>query len=62
MVCNADLHPSNPVKGPELTARISGQSFWVPTTGALYWTDGKRNLAEVIKLTELEMGQSIFPG
>ncbi len=35
-------------------------SFWGPTTAALYWTDGKRNLAEVIKLTELEMGQSNF--
>ena len=35
-------------------------SFWGPTTAALYWCDGKRNLAEVIKLTELEMGQSNF--
>jgi hypothetical protein len=35
-------------------------SFWGPTTSALYWTDGKRNLAEVIKLTELETGQSNF--
>jgi hypothetical protein len=35
-------------------------SFWGPTTAALYWSDGKRNLAEVIKLTELEMGQSNF--
>ncbi|MES2223052.1 MAG: M28 family peptidase, partial [Acidobacteriota bacterium] len=35
-------------------------SFWGPTTAALYWTDGKRNLAEVNKLTELEMGQSNF--
>ena len=34
--------------------------FWGPTTAALYWTDGKRNLAEVIKNTELEMGQSNF--
>jgi len=31
-------------------------SFWGPTTAALYWCDGKRNLAEVIKYTELEMG------
>jgi hypothetical protein len=35
-------------------------SFWGPTTAALYWCDGKRNLAEIIKLTELEMGQSNF--
>ncbi|HMF62456.1 MAG TPA: M28 family peptidase [Edaphobacter sp.] len=35
-------------------------SFWGPTTAALYWCDGKRNLAEVIKLTELETGQSNF--
>jgi Peptidase family M28 len=34
--------------------------FWGPTTAALYWTDGKRNLADVIKMTELEMGQSNF--
>jgi hypothetical protein len=35
-------------------------AFWGPTTAALYWCDGKRNLAEVIQLTELEMGQSNF--
>jgi hypothetical protein len=35
-------------------------SFWGPTTAALYWCDGKRSLAEVIKLTELETGQSTF--
>jgi len=35
-------------------------SFWGPTTAALYWCDGKRNLAEIVKLTELEMGQSNF--
>jgi hypothetical protein len=33
-------------------------SFWGPTTAALYWCDGKRNVAEVIKLTELETGES----
>jgi hypothetical protein len=27
---------------------------------ALYWCDGKRNLAEVIRLTELEMGPQQF--
>jgi Peptidase family M28 len=35
-------------------------SFWGPTTAALYWCDGKRNLAEVIKFTQLETGQSNF--
>jgi hypothetical protein len=35
-------------------------SFWGPTTAALYWCDGKRNLTEIIKLTELETGQSNF--
>jgi len=35
-------------------------AFWGPTTAALYWSDGKRNLAEVIKLTELETGESDF--
>ena len=34
--------------------------FWGPTTAALYWCDGKRNLSEVIRLTELETGQSDF--
>jgi hypothetical protein len=31
-------------------------SFWSVPVAALYWCDGKRNLAEVIQLTELEMG------
>ncbi|HEX2919351.1 MAG TPA: M28 family peptidase [Edaphobacter sp.] len=35
-------------------------SFWGPTTAALYWCDGKRNLAEVIKMAELETGPSDF--
>jgi hypothetical protein len=30
--------------------------FWAPTTAALYWCDGKRNLAEVIQNTEMELG------
>jgi Peptidase family M28 len=34
--------------------------FWGPATSALYWCDGKRNLAEVIRLTELEMGPQQF--
>jgi hypothetical protein len=33
--------------------------FGVPVS-ALYWCDGKRNLAEVIRLTELEMGPQQF--
>ncbi len=35
-------------------------SFWGAPVSALYWCDGKRNLAEVIRLTELEMGQQDF--
>jgi hypothetical protein len=35
-------------------------SFWGPTTAALYWSDGKHNLAEIIRLTELETGHSNF--
>jgi len=35
-------------------------SFWGVPTAALYWCDGKRNLAEVIRLTELEMGEQQF--
>jgi hypothetical protein len=31
-------------------------SFWGAPVSALYWCDGKRTLAEVIRLTELEMG------
>jgi hypothetical protein len=31
-------------------------TFWGVPTAALYWCDGKRNLAEVIRLTNLEMG------
>jgi hypothetical protein len=31
-------------------------SFWGAPVSALYWCDGKRNLGEVIRLTELEMG------
>ena len=35
-------------------------SFWSLPVSALYWCDGKRNLAEVIRLTELEMGPQQF--
>ena len=31
-------------------------SFWSVPVSALYWCDGKRTLADVIRLTELEMG------
>ena len=37
----------------------SGAWAVVPTI-ALYWCDGRRNLAEVIRLTRLELGQSEF--
>jgi hypothetical protein len=35
-------------------------SFWGVPVSALYWCDGKRDLAEVIRLTELEMGPQQF--
>jgi hypothetical protein len=35
-------------------------SFWSVPVAALYWCDGKRNLAEVIRLTELETGPQEF--
>ncbi len=35
-------------------------SFWSVPVSALYWCDGKRNLAQVIRLTELEMGPQQF--
>jgi hypothetical protein len=34
--------------------------FWGVPVSALYWCDGKRNLAEVIRLTTLEMGPQNF--
>jgi hypothetical protein len=34
--------------------------FWGAPVSALYWCDGKRSLAEVIRLTELEMGPQRF--
>ena len=37
----------------------SGAWATVPTL-ALYWCDGKRNLAEVIQLTKLEAGPTSF--
>ncbi len=35
-------------------------SFWSVPTAALYWCDGKRTLADVIRLTELEIGPQQF--
>jgi hypothetical protein len=35
-------------------------SFWGVPMAALHWCDGKRNLNEVIRLTELEMGPQQF--
>jgi hypothetical protein len=35
-------------------------SFWSVPVSALYWCDGHRNLAEVIRLTELELGPQNF--
>ena len=34
--------------------------FWGVPVSALYWCDGKRSLAEVIRLTQLEMGPQDF--
>jgi hypothetical protein len=34
--------------------------FWGVPVSALYWCDGKRNLADVIRLTTLEMGPQNF--
>jgi hypothetical protein len=34
--------------------------FWGVPASALYWCDGRRNLAEVIRLTNLEMGPQTF--
>jgi hypothetical protein len=35
-------------------------SFWSVPLCAQYWCDGKRNLAEVVRLTELELGPQTF--
>lgn len=35
-------------------------AWWGPPVSALFWCDGKRNLAEVIELTELELGPTDF--
>jgi hypothetical protein len=41
---------------PEQREGFPASAFWGPPTAALYWCDGKRNLAEVIRLTTLELG------
>ena len=45
---------------PDKREGFPAASFWGPPVSALYWCDGKRNLAEVIRLTELEMGPQQF--
>ena len=42
--------------GREQREGFPAASFWGVPVSALYWCDGKRTLAEVIRLTELEMG------
>jgi hypothetical protein len=41
---------------PEQRQGYPVSPFWGPVTSALYWTDGHRNLAEVVKMTTLELG------
>jgi hypothetical protein len=48
-----DLHPD------EREGYPSG-SWDVPVITALYWCDGRRTLAEVIHLTEMELGPTNF--
>ena len=40
--------------------RYPAAGFWGVPVSALYWCDGKRNLAEVIRLTTQEMGPQDF--
>jgi hypothetical protein len=40
----------------DLREGFPAASFWGAPVSALYWCDGKRTLAEVIRLAELEMG------
>jgi Peptidase family M28 len=44
----------------EQRERYPAAGFWGVPVSALYWCDGKRNLAEVIRLTTLEMGPQDF--
>jgi hypothetical protein len=45
---------------PDRREGYPAAAFGGPPVTALYWCDGKRNLAEVIRLTELEIGASKF--
>ncbi|MBI3696013.1 MAG: M28 family peptidase [Acidobacteria bacterium] len=45
---------------PDQREGYPAASFSGPPVTALYWCDGKRNLAEVIRLTELEIGPVKF--
>jgi peptidase M28-like protein len=45
---------------PDTREGYPAASFWGVPVSALYWCDGKRNLAEVIRLTNLEMGPQKF--
>lgn len=44
----------------EQRERYPAASFWGVPVSALYWCDGKRTLAEAVRLTELEMGPQQF--
>ena len=39
---------------------LPAAGFWSMPVTALYWCDGKRNLAEVIRLTKVEIGPRDF--
>ena len=41
-------------------AGFPSAAWWGPPVSALYWCDGERSLAEVIELTELELGPTDF--
>ncbi|HYM11858.1 MAG TPA: hypothetical protein VEU62_14070, partial [Bryobacterales bacterium] len=45
---------------PDRREGYPAASFSGPPVTALYWCDGKRNLAEVIRLTRLEVGPVKF--
>lgn len=45
---------------PDQREGYPAASFSGPPVTALYWCDGKRNLAEVIRLTQLEVGPTDF--
>lgn len=45
---------------PDRREGYPAAAFGGPPVTALYWCDGKRNLAEVIRLTELEIGPTKF--